>query len=73
LKDSQKPTKTAIERIDVDTRLCLVCGTCVGVCPANAMFLDNDRLNIFEEDCTYCRRCLLICPVRALSQGVEAE
>ena len=53
--------------IAVDGSLCLVCGACVGMCPTNAMQLDEVRLQISSELCTLCGRCVELCPVEALS------
>jgi len=73
LKDSAQLAKMEVKRIEVDDHICLVCGTCVGICPANAMVLGNDRLNISEELCTRCEKCVQICPVRALRLEMVAE
>jgi ferredoxin len=73
LKDSLPLTKMDVQPIEVDDQICLVCGACVGICPANAMCLENDQLKISEELCTFCGRCVLICPVRALHQGVASR
>ncbi len=59
--------------IIIDTGQCLVCGACVGVCPANAMWLDGASLHVLPELCTACERCASVCPVEALSlQAVTA-
>jgi len=73
LKDSPQLTKRNVQPIEVDYQICLVCGICVGICPANAMFLGNDRLNISKELCTRCGRCVQICPVRALLLGMDSK
>jgi MinD superfamily P-loop ATPase len=73
LKDSQQLFELNVQLIDVDEQICLVCGTCVGICQANAMYLGNDRLNIVEKICTRCGKCVQICPVKALHQGVDSK
>lgn len=73
LKELRQIVKMDIKRVEVDHQLCLVCGACVGVCPANAMCLEKDRLEIWEELCTHCGRCIQVCPVRALSQGAGSK
>jgi ferredoxin len=57
-----KPRKT----IAVNYDLCHCCGACVAVCPADALFLTDTRLEV-KDACTGCERCAKICPMRALS------
>jgi ferredoxin len=45
---------------------CDFCGTCVAVCPEDAIELFESDLAIIRERCTLCRNCVHICPVRAL-------
>lgn len=45
---------------------CDFCGTCVGVCPADAIRLDEADLRIDDETCIGCLACVKICPVGAL-------
>lgn len=49
----------------VDDMLCMHCGACVGVCPTNAIFL-NEVYITFNEDCTQCGMCVRVCPVGAI-------
>lgn len=57
-----KPQKT----IAVNYDLCHCCGACVAVCPTDALFLTDTRLEV-KDACTGCERCAKICPMRALS------
>jgi len=57
--------------IEVNYDLCHYCGACVAVCPADALFLMDARLEV-QDACTGCERCAKICPVHALS-AVERE
>lgn len=65
MNDNKEPSGNGV--IVVDDTLCLVCGACVGMCPTNAMQLDEVCLNISSELCTLCGRCVELCPVVALS------
>ena len=47
----------------VDNRLCLHCGTCVGSCPTNSIFLHELSTIEFLPDCTECGLCATVCPV----------
>lgn len=43
--------------------LCTRCGTCVGVCPVDALSLDASRFPVLDmEDCIECGRCGRCCP-----------
>jgi ferredoxin len=50
---------------------CDFCGTCVAVCPEDAIELFENDLAVNREQCTVCRNCVYICPVRALEVGDE--
>jgi len=45
---------------------CDFCGTCVGVCPHDAIELFESALIVDEERCTLCKNCVVVCPARAL-------
>ena len=51
-------------RIDVDK--CDGCGTCVEVCPNEAITL-NEVAHIDEEECVECESCVDECPNEAIS------
>jgi heterodisulfide reductase subunit A len=53
----------------IDQTKCDRCGTCIGVCPANALLLLSDRLVIDPMLCTGCGTCAKICPFAALAIG----
>lgn len=54
-----------------DTRLCCYCGGCVGVCPTDAIRLEETKINIDSKKCTECRICERFCPVGALKSEVK--
>ncbi|MCK4717522.1 MAG: 4Fe-4S binding protein [Thermoplasmata archaeon] len=54
----------------VDVNLCMHCGACVGLCPQNAIFLDDTRIE-FNDDCVSCGRCRTACPVGAIGWDDE--
>ena len=51
--------------IMIDPILCDVCGTCVGVCPADAVIIEGDTVRIDHGRCVSCLACIVICPVGA--------
>jgi ferredoxin len=46
---------------------CDRCGTCIGVCPSNAMLLLSESLVIDPVRCTGCGTCVKVCSFGALS------
>ena len=59
-----------VEKIEYDRDLCDFCGTCVGVCPHDAIELFEADLRI-TENCTVCKNCINVCPIRALEINDE--
>lgn len=55
-----------LDKLKYDPLICDFCGTCVAVCPQDAIELQEADFNIFEERCTLCKNCVYVCPVRAL-------
>ncbi len=51
--------------IRVDISVCDECGTCISVCPENALLL-VDLLSIDESKCISCGNCVAVCPYGAL-------
>ena len=50
-------TMRTIERQVKKSQVCVACGACVGVCPANAIAV-NPHFRILAEKCVHCGRCL---------------
>ncbi|MDZ7271029.1 MAG: 4Fe-4S binding protein [candidate division KSB1 bacterium] len=46
--------------------LCDLCGTCVAVCPVDALELSELRLLIDGKRCTLCMNCVHACPFACL-------
>ncbi|MBN1577930.1 MAG: 4Fe-4S binding protein [Chitinispirillaceae bacterium] len=51
--------------LKIDKKVCDRCGTCISVCPCNALLL-TDELSVIRDQCTQCGTCVAICPVGAL-------
>jgi len=49
----------------VNERACDACGTCVGVCPSDALVLER-TISVDSQKCTGCGICVQICPFGAL-------
>jgi coenzyme F420 hydrogenase subunit beta len=46
----------------IDKGLCTRCGTCAGICPANAIETDEDAYPKLSGKCTSCGVCVKCCP-----------
>ena len=53
--------------ISVNTKRCDVCGTCAGVCAADAILIDDDTIHIEHDICVVCLACVYVCPVDAVN------
>jgi ferredoxin len=51
--------------ITIDPVLCDLCGTCVGVCPADAVIIKGTDISIDPGRCVECLACVRVCPVGA--------
>lgn len=51
----------------IEHLLCDACGTCISVCPVDAIELRGRILRIDQETCTDCGNCVTVCPVNALA------
>ena len=51
--------------------LCDFCGTCVSVCPQDAIELFEARLVIIKDRCTNCLNCVKACPLRVLEENTH--
>ncbi len=51
----------------VNKEKCIGCGSCVNMCPVNAISFDKDgKAVIDKEKCIKCLTCENICPVQAI-------
>ncbi len=64
----------AVDRMEIDKRLCCYCGTCVNICPQGAIELvDTGEVEIDKTRCVQCPcirwpcgLCIKICPMGAI-------
>jgi Fe-S-cluster-containing hydrogenase component 2 len=49
-----------------DPKKCLSCAGCVGVCPVDAISLEDMRIKVSEARCTNCGICVRFCPAGAM-------
>jgi len=52
---------------EIDPELCTGCGTCVDICPMEAIKLRDDISKIKQKRCIGCGNCVVKCPVEAIS------
>jgi coenzyme F420 hydrogenase subunit beta len=51
---------------DLDSKLCSFCGTCVGVCPQNALIAKDEKIYLVGK-CKSCELCYNACPGREVA------
>ena len=57
--------------IGIDMKRCEVCGTCAGVCAADAIVIERDTVRVDPERCVMCCACMAVCPVGAVKDGED--
>ena len=56
--------------VKIDKDNCIGCGACVGVCPVEALSLDDEgKSECNAETCITCLSCVGTCPVSAISEA----
>ncbi|MFP4012703.1 MAG: DUF362 domain-containing protein [Chitinispirillaceae bacterium] len=58
--------------ITVDHDLCDECGTCISICPNDAILL-TEKLHFSSPKCTSCGLCISICSFGALSKSSNKD
>ena len=55
--NQEKPKRTPQNIIypKVDKELCINCGACIDICPANAIIIKDDKAFIVEDLCKNCK------------------
>ena len=56
-----------IMAVKVDLEKCTGCGTCVEVCPVEAIKVENEKATVDNEECVDCGTCVDECPEDSLS------
>lgn len=51
----------------VSMNLCDICGTCVSICPVDAIRVEEFKVYIVEDICIKCGKCIQVCPARAIT------
>lgn len=57
------------KKIHISFQTCDFCGTCVAVCPEDAIELKQSFIKILDEKCTGCGNCVAVCPLGVLKEG----
>jgi len=59
--------------VSVDRARCTGCGSCVDVCPADAIVLVDGTARVDREACTGCSKCVEACPQAAIQLVIQSE
>lgn len=52
----------------IDKDKCIACGSCVNICPVNAISFEADgKPQINKEICIKCGSCVVVCPTQAIT------
>jgi ferredoxin len=51
----------------INRALCDICGTCVAVCPVDAIVVKEFYVSLDNDICIECGNCEQACPARAIS------
>lgn len=65
VKNNSKTKTMDLPKVNPD--ICTGCGTCIDVCPMEAIILKDGKAYILEDKCANCRVCESECPVEAIS------
>ncbi len=57
--------------IRIDNGICDGCGTCIAVCPTDALSLSATTLSVDYEICTSCEKCAQVCPLGAIEREAD--
>lgn len=52
---------------------CIKCETCIKVCPAGAIKIEENKFKIDLKKCIFCGNCQYYCPKKAIILGSEYE
>jgi len=68
LKDQGVAISYPEHQIYKDEEICTHCGSCIAVCPTEALYIKRPEMEIiFNKDkCSVCELCILTCPTRAM-------
>ena len=58
---------------EVNTAKCSGCGSCIEICPFEAIYMVDDKAQIDEAKCKACRKCLDVCPNGAIAVRYESQ
>lgn len=59
--------------IHIKENKCDFCGTCVAVCPVDAIEMAEAELSIIHETCIDCDICIWVCPIDVLESRENPE
>lgn len=73
LKDQGIAITDVEQKISRDEELCMQCGMCTAVCPADALHMQYPEriVGFAKSKCTACGLCARVCPVEAMILEVE--
>ena len=73
LREKGIKVASAAQKIDRSDEACVHCGTCIAICPSDALSLDPETREVVfdKERCAACGLCTRVCPMRAMHVELE--
>ena len=66
-------------RVTIDEDTCKQCGQCAAICPADVLFLDDERVHVRDDTpfgCIACGHCMMVCPdgsITVTGRGISPD
>jgi nitroreductase/NAD-dependent dihydropyrimidine dehydrogenase PreA subunit len=66
-------------KVEIDDRICVRCGACAGICPAELLVLEDGRVRVRGDNpfgCIACGHCMMVCPegsIRVTGRGLSPD
>jgi len=54
----------------INPKLCDSCGTCIAVCPSDAIFIEDKTAVIQQDLCIHCGSCKTACPLFIIEEQI---
>ena len=68
LKEMGIKVRKLAKHITRDQDKCIDCGSCISVCPSEALYIDKEtwKVELAADKCVACASCLTACPTHAV-------
>lgn len=66
-------------KVEIDDRTCARCAQCAGICPAELLVVEDERVRVRDDSpfgCIACGHCMMVCPegsIRVTGRGLSPD